>query len=53
MRIQYFEEWSLNEALEPTQDSEFQEFHNIMQQFSPKAQPAVSTYVDAFKTLQK
>lgn len=53
MRIQYFEEWSLNETLKPTQDSEFQEFHNIMQQFSPQAQPAVSTYVDAFKTLQR
>ena len=49
MKILSFEQWVMNESA----DKEFDEFHNIMKMAEPKAPPAVSTYTDAFKTLQR
>jgi hypothetical protein len=50
MNIKNYNQWLLNEE---KQNKEFEEFHNIMKMAEPKAPAAVSTYVDAFKTLQR
>lgn len=49
MKILSFQQWVINESA----DKEFDEFHKIMKMAEPKAPPAVSTYTDSFKTLQR
>lgn len=49
MKVLYFQDWCINES----EDKKFKEFHDIMKLAQPKAPAAVSTYVDAFKTIQR